>query len=188
LRGAVLGFELAANLGVRRGENKDLVPVDLDPGIPPVMRTRQVTDPGLQGPLRPLHGHLDEVGLSGKAVEQDPARTAEAGRLHTDTLRPNAHARLRSPGEMRRWKDADRSQNLPIPHHALDLIEVTENARRKEVGGPQAAIFREFKQFPVKWIRFTVDNASKETTRVYSHINGNKSGAAGETDPGPEFR
>jgi hypothetical protein len=64
----MFGFDLAANLGMRRGENKDFVLVDLDPHILPWIQPRNVPDPGLERPFQPLHGNMDQVHLPEEAT------------------------------------------------------------------------------------------------------------------------
>ena len=62
------GFNLAANLGVGRGENKDFVPVDVNTDILPFLDPHPAAHARLQRPVKSLHGHVNQVHLTEEAA------------------------------------------------------------------------------------------------------------------------
>jgi hypothetical protein len=62
--GAVQVFELAANLGMERGENKDFVRVDIHSEVLSRRRWCRAPQSGLERPVQSLHGEVDEIDLA----------------------------------------------------------------------------------------------------------------------------
>jgi hypothetical protein len=66
--GAVQMFELAANLGMERGENKDFVRVDVHSDVMSRCRCCRGPQPGLERAIEPLDRNVDKFDLA-----QEPA-------------------------------------------------------------------------------------------------------------------
>jgi hypothetical protein len=66
--GAVQMFELAANLGMERGENKDFVRVDVHSDVMSRCRWCRGPQPGLERAIKPRDCNVDKVDLA-----QEPA-------------------------------------------------------------------------------------------------------------------
>ena len=68
MKGAALEYELAANLGVGRGENKDILWINLDAHILPLLHANGIVNAGLERTVDSLNVNMHQIDLSEKAA------------------------------------------------------------------------------------------------------------------------